>query len=59
MLPRDALHPLSALLRKGQKLSINGQPGLLEESPDLGHGTIVCGEQEEEVKEWLKALEEK
>ena len=44
---------------KGQKLSINGQPCLFEENPDLGHGTIVCGEQEEEVKEWLKALEEK
>ena len=44
---------------KGQKLSINGQPCGFKKDPDLGHRTIVCGELEEEIKEWLKVLEEK
>ena len=44
---------------EGQKLTINGHPCRFEKDSDPGHRSIVCGELEEEVKEWLKALEEK
>ena len=44
---------------EGQKLTINGHTCTFDEDPEFGHRTIKCGELEEEVQEWLKALEEK
>ena len=44
---------------EGQKLTINSRTCTFEEDPKSGHRFIKCGEMEEEVQEWLQALEEK
>ena len=43
----------------GKNLTINGQTCTFEEDSASGHRFVRCGELEEEVKAWLKALEEK
>jgi hypothetical protein len=43
----------------GQKLTINGRTCIFEEDTASGHRFIRCGEMENEVRDWLNALEEK